>query len=94
MQKVLDLFEQKIEKQYKKTEKLIKDEPQIKTENIQKEKNKDLEDSSSEDENKIIEESRKKKKKIIKEQGQSLLADLKSKANYQEVVELYNININ
>ena len=54
MQKVLDLFEQKIEKQYKKTEKLIKGEPQIKTENIQKEKNKDLEDSSSEDENKII----------------------------------------
>ena len=94
MQKVLDLFEQKIEKQYKKTEKLIKDEPQIKTENIQKEKNKDSEDSSSEDENKIIEESRKKKKKIIKEQGQSLLADLKSKAPYPEVVEPWDTNAN
>ena len=94
MQKVLDLFEQKIEKQYKKTEKLIKEEPQIKTENIQKEKNKDSEDSSSEDENKIIEESRKKKKKIIKEQGQSLLADLKSKAPYPEVVEPWDTNAN
>ena len=94
MQKVLDLFEQKVEKQYKKTEKLIKDEPQIKAENIQKEKNKDSEDSSSEDENKIIEESRKKKKKIIKEQGQSLLADLKSKAPYPEVVEPWDTNAN
>ena len=78
---VFYLFDKKIENQNKKIESLTK------------EKNSD--DSSSENNEKLIQdESRKKRKKMLKEQGQSLLADLKSKAQYPEVVEPWDTNGN
>jgi len=95
MQKVLDLFEKKIENQNKKIESLTKEkQPNAPKEKIQKEniKNSDDDSSSESDKELKFEESRKKRKKIIKEQGQSSLADLKSKAPYPEVVEPWDTN--
>ena len=95
MQKVLDLFEKKIENQNKKIESLTKEkQPNVPKEKIQKEniKNHDDDSSSESDKELKIEESRKKRKKLIKEQGQSSLADLKSKAPYPEVVEPWDTN--
>ena len=95
MEKVFDLFEKKIENQNKKIESLIKEKNLIQKEKIQKEKEKNSDDSSSEDEKELIpEESRKKRKKKIKEEGPSTLADLKSKAPYPEVVEPWDTNAN
>ena len=95
-EKVLDLFEKKIENQNKKIESLTKEkQPNIPKEKIKKEVKENPDDTSSdEDELLIPEESRKKRKKILKEQGQSLLADLKSKAQYPEVVEPWDTNAN
>ena len=95
MQKVFDLFEKKIENQNKKIESLTKEkQPNAPKEKIQKEniKNSDDDSSSESDKELKFEESRKKRKKIIKEQGQSSLADLKSKAPYPEVVEPWDTN--
>ena len=95
MQKVLDLFEKKIENQNKKIESLTKEkQPNAPKEKIQKEniENSDDDSSSESDKELKFEESRKKRKKIIKEQGQSSLADLKSKAPYPEVVEPWDTN--
>ena len=95
-EKVFDLFEKKIENQNKKIESLTKEkQPNILKEKIKKEVKENPDDTSSdEDELLIPEESRKKRKKILKEQGQSLLADLKSKAQYPEVVEPWDTNAN
>ena len=95
-EKVFDLFEKKIENQNKKIESLTKEkQPNIPKEKIKKEVKENPDDTSSdEDELLIPEESRKKRKKILKEQGQSLLADLKSKAQYPEVVEPWDTNAN
>ena len=95
-EKVLDLFEKKIENQNKKIESLTKEkQPNIPKEKIKKEVKENPDDTSSdEDELLIPEESRKKRKKILKEQGQTLLADLKSKAQYPEVVEPWDTNAN
>ena len=95
-EKVFDLFEKKIENQSKKIESLTKEkQPNIPKEKIKKEVKENPDDTSSdEDELLIPEESRKKRKKILKEQGQSLLADLKSKAQYPEVVEPWDTNAN
>ena len=93
---MFDLFEKKIENQNKKIESLTKEkQPNIPKEKIKKEVKENPDDTSSdEDELLIPEESRKKRKKILKEQGQSLLADLKSKAQYPEVVEPWDTNAN
>ena len=95
-EKVFDLFEKKIENQNKKIESLTKEkQPNIPKEKIKKEVKENPDDTSSdEDELLIPEESRKKRKRILKEQGQSLLADLKSKAQYPEVVEPWDTNAN
>ena len=95
-EKVFNLFEKKIENQNKKIESLTKEkQPNIPKEKIKKEVKENPDDTSSdEDELLIPEESRKKRKKILKEQGQSLLADLKSKAQYPEVVEPWDTNAN
>ena len=95
-EKVFDLFEKKIENQNKKIESLTKEEqPDIQKEKAKKDVKENPDDTSSdEDELLIPEESRKKRKKILKEQGQSLLADLKSKAQYPEVVEPWDTNAN
>jgi len=93
MKKVFDLFEKKIENQNKKIESLIKEKNLIQKEKIQKQKEKNSDDSSSEEDKELIpEESRKKRKKKIKEEGPSTLADLKSKAPYPEVVEPWDTN--
>jgi splicing factor 3B subunit 2 len=96
MQKVMELFEKKIENQNKKIESLTKEKQQkIPQEKIEKDKKENSDDSSSENDKEIIpEESRKKRKKMIKEQGQSSLADLKAKAPYPEVVEPWDTNAN
>ena len=96
MQKVMELFEKKIENQNKKFESLTKEKQQkIPQEKIEKDKKENSDDSSSENDKEIIpEESRKKRKKMIKEQGQSSLADLKAKAPYPEVVEPWDTNAN
>ena len=96
MQKVMELFEKKIENQNKKIERLTKEKQQkIPQEKIEKDKKENSDDSSSENDKEIIpEESRKKRKKMIKEQGQSSLADLKAKAPYPEVVEPWDTNAN
>ena len=95
-EKVFDLFEKKIENQNKKIESLTKEkQPDIQKEKAKKDVKENPDDTSSdEDELLIPEESRKKRKKILKEQGQSLLADLKSKAQYPEVVEPWDTNAN
>ena len=95
-EKVFDLFEKKIENQNKKIESLTKEkQPNIQKEKAKKDVKENPDDTSSdEDELLIPEESRKKRKKILKEQGQSLLADLKSKAQYPEVVEPWDTNAN
>jgi len=95
-EKVFDLFEKKIENQNKKIESLTKEkQPDIQNEKAKKDVKENPDDTSSdEDELLIPEESRKKRKKILKEQGQSLLADLKSKAQYPEVVEPWDTNAN
>ena len=93
---VFYLFDKKIENQNKKIESLTKEKQtnNIK-EKIQNEKKENSDDSSSENNEKLIQdESRKKRKKMLKEQGQSLLADLKSKAQYPEVVEPWDTNGN
>ena len=96
LENVFYLFEKKIENQNKKIESLTKEkQPNIQKEKAQKEIKENSDDSSSENDEKLIqEESRKKRKKILKEQGQSLLADLKSKAQYPEVVEPWDTNAN
>jgi len=96
MQKVMELFEKKIENQNKKIESLTKEKQQkIPQEKIEKDKKENSDDSSSENDKEIIpKESRKKRKKMIKEQGQSSLADLKAKAPYPEVVEPWDTNAN
>ena len=95
-EKVFNLFEKKIENQNKKIESLTKEkQPDIQKEKAKKDVKENPDDTSSdEDELLIPEESRKKRKKILKEQGQSLLADLKSKAQYPEVVEPWDTNAN
>jgi len=96
MQKEMELFKKKIENQNKKIESLTKEKQQkIPQEKIEKDKKENSDDSSSENDKEIIpEESRKKRKKMIKEQGQSSLADLKAKAPYPEVVEPWDTNAN
>ena len=96
LENVFYLFEKKIENQNKKIESLTKEkQPNIQKEKTQKEIKENSDDSSSENDEKLIqEESRKKRKKILKDQGQSLLADLKSKAQYPEVVEPWDTNAN
>ena len=96
MQKVMELFEKKIENQNKKIESLTKEKQQkIPQEKIEKDKKENSDDSSSENDKEIIpEESRKKRKKMIKEQGQSSLANLKAKSPYPEVVEPWDTNAN
>ena len=93
---VFYLFDKKIENQNKKIESLTKEKQTNNTkEKIQNEKKENSDDSSSENNEKLIQdESRKKRKKMLKEQGQSLLADLKSKAQYPEVVEPWDTNGN
>ena len=93
---VFYLFDKKIENQNKKIERLTKEKQTNNTkEKIQNEKKENSDDSSSENNEKLIQdESRKKRKKMLKEQGQSLLADLKSKAQYPEVVEPWDTNGN
>ena len=93
---VFFLFEKKIEDQNKKIESLTKEKQlNIQKEKTQKELKENSDDSSSENDEKVIQdESRKKRKKILKEHGQSLLADLKSKAQYPEVVEPWDTNAN
>ena len=93
---VFFLFEKKIEDQNKKIESLTKKKQlNIQKEKTQKELKENSDDSSSENDDKVIQdESRKKRKKILKEHGQSLLADLKSKAQYPEVVEPWDTNAN
>ena len=93
---VFYLFDKKIENQNKKIESLTKEKQTNNTkEKTQNEKKENSDDSSSENNEKLIQdESRKKRKKMLKEQGQSLLADLKSKAQYPEVVEPWDTNGN
>ena len=93
---VFYLFDKKIENQNKKIESLTKEKQINNTkEKTQNEKKENSDDSSSENNEKLIQdESRKKRKKMLKEQGQSLLADLKSKAQYPEVVEPWDTNGN
>ena len=93
---VFYLFDKKIENQNKKIESLTKEKQINNTkEKTQNEKKENSDDSSSENNEKLIQdESRKKRKKMLKEQGQSLLADLKSKAPYPEVVEPWDTNGN
>ena len=93
---VFYLFDKKIENQNKKIESLTKEKQTNNTkEKIQNEKKENSDDSSSENNEKLIQdESRKKRKKMLKEKGQSLLADLKSKAQYPEVVEPWDTNGN
>ena len=93
---VFYLFDKKIENQNKKIESLTKEKQINNTkEKTQNEKKENSDDSSSENNEKLIhDESRKKRKKMLKEQGQSLLADLKSKAQYPEVVEPWDTNGN
>ena len=93
---VFYLFDKKIENQNKKIESLTKEKQINNTkEKTQNENKENSDDSSSENNEKLIQdESRKKRKKMLKEQGQSLLADLKSKAQYPEVVEPWDTNGN
>ena len=93
---VFYLFDKKIENQNKKIESLTKEKQINNTkEKTQNEKKENSDDSSSENNEKLIQdESRKKRKKMLKEQWQSLLADLKSKAPYPEVVEPWDTNGN
>ena len=95
MKEVFDKFEKTIENQQKKIDSLTKEKTEEPIDQKKVEKKEEKDESSSEYDNlNLEEESRKKRKRRKKEEGKEILADLKSKAPYPEVVEPWDTNAN
>ena len=93
IKEVFDLFYKKIELQQKKIDSITKEKNIISKKDEEKKEEKVNENSSSEDEEEIVKkESRKQRKKRLKEEGIFSLAELKSKAQYPEIVEPWDTN--